>query len=72
VGVQVALWRAEFSDPVGSCRTTDLEEYEVKAGLKQFEQSTASAKAGSTVRHREIIVGTAQIGTILTYASVRR
>ena len=38
----------EMEDPVGSYRTTDLEQHEVKAGLQQFAQSTPTAKAGSS------------------------
>jgi hypothetical protein len=38
----------KMEDPVGSYRTTDLEQHEVKAGLQQFAQSTPTAKAGSS------------------------
>ena len=37
-----------MEDPVGSYRTTDLEQHEVKAGLQQFAQSTPTAKACSS------------------------
>jgi hypothetical protein len=43
-----ATGERKMEDPVGSYRTTDLEQHEVKAGLQQFAQSTPTAKAGSS------------------------